>query len=116
MQDLQTRMQFDHRPSPHFDGETYSPAYDLTRLTTQIGRVYDALRSGRWMTLSELREETGAPEASISARIRDLRKKRFGGLQVPRRRRGDPKRGVWEYRLEPESDSSQWHPPEGDPR
>lgn len=39
---------------------------------------------------------TGAPEASASARLRDLRR---AGLTVERRRRGDPKAGLWEYRV-----------------
>ena len=36
------------------------------------------------------------PEASISARLRDFRKH---GLSVERRRRGDPRAGLWEYRV-----------------
>ena len=40
----------------------------------QRDRVWAALREGQWWTLEELARRTGDPEASISARIRDLRK------------------------------------------
>ena len=87
---------------PHFDGITYSPEFDYTRLGAQLRRVFDVVRSGRWYTLSELSNLTGdRSEAAISARLRDLRKPKFGGFEVERRRRGDPKLGIWEYRLVP---------------
>lgn len=40
---------------------------------------------------------TGDPEASISAQLRHLRKHRFGGHDVQKRRRNDG--AQWEYRL-----------------
>jgi len=83
----------------HFDGKTYDPKHDLERLTTQLGRVYDAMERGLWFTLAEISTLTGDPEASVSARVRDLRKKKFGGYTIERRRRGDPKLGIWEYKL-----------------
>lgn len=100
------------RPDPHlglvcegcrqrvgFDGSDYRPALDDDRLRGQIRRVFDAMRPGRWLTLSEIRAITGDPEASISAQIRHLRKPRFGGWRIPKRHRGDPARGLYEYRL-----------------
>lgn len=82
-----------------FDGPCFDPEYDRERLSGQIRRVYEAMSSNDWMTLSELEDFTGDPQASISAQIRHLRKERFGGHVIEKRRRGEPKRGLWEYRL-----------------
>jgi hypothetical protein len=40
-----------------------------------------------WMTLAELARKTSYPEASISARLRHLRKPENGGHEVGKRRR-----------------------------
>lgn len=79
-----------------FDGATYRRARDQARLGGQLGRVTDALADGRWWTLAQLAEHTGDPEASVSARIRDLRKGRFGGWTVVAENLGG---GTWRYRL-----------------
>lgn len=90
-----------------FDGPGVEQA-DVVRLTGQLARVYDVLViasmvRGDWLTLAEiaqecrrLRPDTHDSEAGISARLRDLRKPRFGGYEVLRRRRTQ---GQWEYRL-----------------
>lgn len=83
-----------------FDGHTFDAGYDLDRLTTQLGKVYRAMRAGDWMTLRELQDRVGGSEAGISARLRDLRKSKWGSHTVERRRRGEAKAGVWEYRLD----------------
>lgn len=80
-----------------FDGATAS-AEDNGRLSAQLERVRAAMEPGAWLSLEELHRATGDPAASISARIRDLRKPKFGGRQVDRRSRG---RGLYEYRLAP---------------
>lgn len=82
-----------------FDGRTFDPAYDQDRLAHLLGRVWQRMRYGGWFTLKELTQHCGGSEAGCSARIRDLRKPKFGGYVVERRRRGDPKNGLWEYRL-----------------
>jgi hypothetical protein len=85
-----------------FAGSTYIPEFDRDRLHGQQVRVFDATSPGGWLTLGEIQGfvwlQTGHrdPEASISARLRDLRK---AGCVVERRRRGDPKAGVHEYRV-----------------
>jgi len=84
-------------PAPDFDGATYQRDRDHARLTGQLARVADALADGRWWTLAALAERTGDPEASVSARIRDLRKGRFGGYDVLAERATDG--GTWRYRL-----------------
>lgn len=83
----------------HFDGKTYEAPLDYERLGRQLLAVLSVVKDGRWRTLSEVAAETGEPEASISARLRDLRKEKFGGHTVERRRRGEEKRGLFEYRL-----------------
>ena len=81
----------------HFDGETFDPFRDGDRLTSQLNRVRDVLFDGNWHTLQELNERCGGTTASVSARVRDLRKKRFGEYNVERR---CVRAGLWEYRLE----------------
>jgi DNA-binding transcriptional regulator GbsR (MarR family) len=66
---------------------------------TQIGRVYAALQSGDWLTLSELNAVTGDSISSISAQIRHLRKPAYGSHTIKKRRRGAAERGLYEYRL-----------------
>lgn len=83
----------------NFDGATFSPILDGKRLTTQFDRVRALMLDGGWRTLQEVAAIAGGSEAGVSARIRDLRKPRFGALVVERRRRGDGKSGVHEYRL-----------------
>lgn len=81
---------------PRFDGADYKPARDDKRLSVQIGRIWAEIKGGRWLTLSAIAEATGDPEASISAQLRHLRKKRFGGHSIERRYIGN---GIYEYRL-----------------
>jgi hypothetical protein len=85
-------------PDGDRDGATYVAPFDRDRLNRQARAVFDAMADGLWHTLSELSYATGAPEASVSARLRDLRKPRFGALEVERRRDGDAA-GTWLYRL-----------------
>ena len=83
--------------APRFDGETYDPTQDHQRLGKQALNIFHWMRWGRWLTLHTLSGATGYPEASISARMRDFRKKRFGAHTIERRRIGAS--GAWEYRL-----------------
>jgi hypothetical protein len=82
-----------------FDGETYDPVFDKERLKIQLGRVFLTIMDRQWWTLRELSKVTGAPEASVSARLRDLRKERFGSHLIERRAREERARGWFEYRL-----------------
>lgn len=94
--------QLDEMPStaPDFDGETYVAAKDKRRLSTLLTLVRRFMSDGLPHTLGEIHKgiDRGS-EASISARLRDLRKEKFGGQTVLRRRRGDPHNGLWEYVL-----------------
>lgn len=80
----------------HFDGETYDEVRDHARLAKQIGKVEALMRDGKWRTLAQIANETGAPEASISARLRDLRKPKFGGHEIAREY---VDRGLYRYRM-----------------
>jgi hypothetical protein len=74
---------------PHFDGETYDPPKDQKRLTRQLERVYELVKTGEWYTLAEIAAKTGDPEGSIGARLRDLRKEKFGAYDIRRKREGN---------------------------
>lgn len=81
----------------YFDGQTYDHDRDRERLKGLMLKVYNAMMDGEWRTLRQLTEEIGAgSEASVSARLRDLRKERFGSHTVEREYID---RGVWKYRL-----------------
>jgi hypothetical protein len=83
-----------------FGGETYEPEHDENRLRRQLAAVKNIMLDGQWHTLAELHTRIGAgSEAGISARIRDLRKDKFGGFVVERRRVAPAVRGLHEYRL-----------------
>ena len=79
-----------------FDGTTFDPALDGPRLVRQLAYVFAFMSDGTWRTLREIEEATGFPQASISARLRDLRKPKYGAHAIERRRRGV---GLHEYRL-----------------
>lgn len=83
-------------PSKAFDGRTYDADRDFARLGAQLRRVLTVMQSGSWMSLSEIARETGDPEASVSARLRDLKKSKFGGREVESEY---VTRGKWRYRL-----------------
>jgi len=80
-------------------GETFEYYLDGFRLNAQHKRVFEVVRDSQWYTLAEIASKTGDPEASVSARLRDFRKMKYGGFDLLRERRGPPKRGHWEYRL-----------------
>lgn len=82
-----------------FDGQTYQREHDHSRLAGQMLRVYQCMRRHGWVTLDEIARITGDNVASISARLRDLRKEKFGSHTIERRPRGERKRGYFEYRL-----------------
>ena len=83
-------------PRTDFDGATFSPLLDGARLTSQLERVRKVMLDGNWYTLHELVLICGGDTASISARVRDLRKPKFGGLDVVRVRAD---KGLWLYRV-----------------
>jgi len=85
----------------HFDGPDYEPENDKARLSKQIQRVFAAMIDEKWRTLDEIARKTGDPAASVSAQLRHLRKPKFGGHTVNKKRSGDRKNGLFVYQLIP---------------
>jgi len=80
----------------HFDGVDYQPELDFVRLTGQMDRIYNLMQDGKWRTLKQISDIARAPEASVSAGLRNFRKARFGGYKVNRKR----VMNTWYYQLE----------------
>jgi len=84
------------------DGDTFDPEKDEVRLSRQMLSVYDVMKDGQWRTLLRIAalayHYSGMPisQPSVSARLRDFRKPRFGAHTVERRR---IEGGLFEYRL-----------------
>lgn len=82
-----------------FGGDTPHEPADLRR---QYNAVFSIMRRGEWYTiprlchLVELESGIRMMETSASARLRDMRKARFGGHAVEREY---VKKGLWKYRL-----------------
>ena len=87
------------KAAPWFDGATIrEDAGAHWRLKSQLERVEFLMRDSEWHSLEFLATHAGGSEASVSARLRDLRKPRFGGYEIERWHRGG---GFWVYRLVP---------------
>lgn len=82
----------------YFDGTGDGEGEAKTeRLHNQLVRVYLDLHSQNdWTTLEAIASRVNAPTPSVSARIRDLRKERFGGHIIEQRHDSN---GLHEYRL-----------------
>jgi len=79
-----------------FDGETYDHERDSQRLSGQLEVVFNLVKDGKWRTLKEISQESGYPESSVSARLRDLRKVRFGSYVVEKEYVDN---GLYKYRV-----------------
>jgi hypothetical protein len=86
-------------PDDQFDGENYEYKHDHGRLRKHLEKIFSFMLDGTWRTLDEISSVTGCDPKSVGSRVRDLRKEKFGGHTVERQRRGDPKLGIYEYRL-----------------
>lgn len=86
--------------APSILGKTFDKKVDAERLGSQQRRVEELMSDSEWRTLHDiavaLRKLYGShfPEASISARLRDLRR---AGYTVERERKG-ANSGLWRYR------------------
>jgi len=83
-------------PDGDRDGSTYNHDEDYDRLNRQMKDVFRAVADGAWHTPPELEDKTGHSWASISARLRDLRKDKYGGYIVEREYLA---KGLWMYRI-----------------
>ena len=83
-----------------FDGQTIEPQ-DIPRLASQLERVRELMKDGKWRTLGEIQAAIGGGSgAGISARLRDHRKPKFGAWIMDSRRVAGTA-GLWEYRILP---------------
>lgn len=83
---------------PGFGGVTYAPERDRKRLRKQLQKTFDLMKDGVYRTPPEMEQALGYPWASISARLRDFRKPKFGLHTVDRVYVGN---GLWAYALTP---------------
>lgn len=79
-----------------FQGESFDPARDGRRLSKQLDAVRTFMLDGKWHTLSEISEVAASPQASVSARLRDLRTPRGGSFIIQREYIAN---GLHQYRL-----------------
>lgn len=84
------------QPPQSFGGQTYNPSKDKRRLKVQYHRVFSLMSDGVWRSLEDIANLTGFPQASISARLRDMRKTANGRHLVERKRL---QQGLFQYRL-----------------
>jgi hypothetical protein len=80
-----------------FDGVECTKADD-ERLLSELDRIINVMKDGKWRTIAEYSKAANVPENSASAALRSLRKKRFGGHTVNRRIRVGTKH-LFEYQL-----------------
>ena len=74
-----------------FNGPDYEPSRDDARLLDQHERIKSLMLDGKSRTLKQIAKATGAPEASVSAQLRHLRKARFGSFTVDKVNLGNGK-------------------------
>lgn len=80
-----------------FAGSDYQPMRDDARLTGQLLRIWDVVKDQAWHTLPEIARRAQAPEASVSAQLRHLRKPRFGAHTVEKEH---VNHGLFRYRVQ----------------
>jgi hypothetical protein len=84
------------KAAPRFNGADIDDERDTPRLTGQLRAILDFMADGQWRTLAGIAAATGAPEASVSAQLRNARKQRFGAHTVEREHVGG---GLYRYRV-----------------
>ena len=91
-----TQLALDWSRRSDFDGETFQNDRDGARLFRQLEAVKALMADGRWRSFDEIAQELDIPQASASARVRDLRKVKFGAWTVERRYDGG---GLYRFRV-----------------
>lgn len=79
-----------------FGGATFQEKRDGARLRGQLRAVFSLMSDGQWRTIEQIAQRVSGSDAGVSARLRDLRKKRYGGHTVERKYVSN---GVWMYRV-----------------
>lgn len=86
-----------------FDGGCFNWDLDHSRLTTQMAYVFLVIMNGEYTTVEKIQSEISAKfgcrgaQTSISALLRDFRKKKWGEHTVNTRRVGNS--GLYEYQF-----------------
>lgn len=74
-------------------------------MNSRYQSVWRVMQDGNWHTLKEISDESGYSEASVSAQLRDYRKRQHGGYRVEKRHSDVPTHDketfAHEYRLIP---------------
>lgn len=78
-----------------FDGY-YVTAADDGRLLNQLERIFYLMRDGQPRTVEQIHRIVGGTQTGVSARLRDLRKAKFGGYDIATLDHGG---GHFTYRL-----------------
>jgi hypothetical protein len=78
-----------------FDGY-YVTAADDGRLLNQLERIFYLMRDGEARTVEQIHRIVGGTQTGVSARLRDLRKAKFGGYDIATLDHGG---GHFTYRL-----------------
>lgn len=81
------------------------PDVDVKPLNGDAKKVFNfmAKHEGVYFTPEEISEATGVTERSVTSHIRNFRLPKWGGHDVPKRRRYNKR--VWEYVMRPNRDS-----------
>lgn len=87
---------------PRFDGSDYLPPRDDPRLSPQYYEIFNLMIDGRKRSLATIEAMTGYPQASISAQLRHMRKRRFGSYIVNKEYRGDGLYVYWVLQPDPD--------------
>jgi hypothetical protein len=90
---MQTQLGF---TKARFNGSDYDHSRDSERLGNQLQKIYNLMVDGTFRILAQIEQDTGEPQASISAQMRHLRKPRFGSHTVNKKYLGD---GLYIYQL-----------------
>lgn len=77
-----------------YNGSGYQEELDFARLSRGLDQVRGLMKDGVPRTLREISDATGVFETTASAHLSKLRRE---GWVVAKSRRGDPKRGMWQY-------------------
>ncbi|PCJ55047.1 MAG: hypothetical protein COA79_21155 [Planctomycetota bacterium] len=78
-------------------GDSYKNNLDGHRIGNLMSTIKSIMWDDNWHTLPELSDTTNAMTTSVSASIRHLRKVKFGGHNIIKRRIRSS--GLWEYKL-----------------
>lgn len=79
-----------------FNGPDYVASRDNIRLGTQLKKILKLMIDNKWRSLKEISDIVNAPESSVSAQLRHLRKPRFGSYEVERKHLGN---GFYKYKV-----------------